>query len=62
LRARTRSVGRPADRPGSGAIRVRRRVEELGRSGGLILAPAYDLEVDVPLANIEVFFAACRPA
>ena len=39
---------------------VRRRVAELGQAGGLILAPAYDLEDDVPLANIEAFFAACR--
>jgi uroporphyrinogen decarboxylase len=38
---------------------VRRRVEELGREGGLILAPAYDLEDNVPLANVEAFFAAC---
>ena len=39
---------------------VRRRVAELGQAGGLVLAPAYDLEDDVPLANIEAFFAACR--
>ena len=39
---------------------VRRRIEELGRPGGLILSPAYDLEEDVPLANVEAFFAACR--
>ena len=39
---------------------VRRRIRELGRHGGLILSPAYDMEEDVPLANVEAFFAACR--
>ena len=38
---------------------VRLRIEQLGREGGLILSPAYDLEGDVPLANIQAFFAAC---
>jgi uroporphyrinogen decarboxylase len=38
---------------------VRRRVVELGPGGGLILAPAYDLEDNVPLANVEAFFAGC---
>ena len=28
----------------------------------LILSPAYDLEDNVPIANIEAFFAACRAA
>jgi len=40
---------------------VRRRAETLGDSGGLILAPAYDLEDNVPVANARAFFAACRP-
>ena len=39
---------------------VRRRIEQLGGAGGLILSPAYDLEANVPLANIEAFFSACK--
>ena len=39
---------------------TRRRIEQLACSGGLILSPAYDMEEDVPLANVEAFFAACR--
>ena len=39
---------------------VRRRIKELSQSGGLIVSPAYDLEDNVPLANIEAFFSACR--
>ena len=38
---------------------VRLRIDQLGREGGLILSPAYDMEDDVPLANVEAFFAAC---
>ena len=40
---------------------VRRRVEELG-PGGLILSPAYDLEENTALGNVEAFFAAVRPS
>ena len=52
----------PFGTPRSVYREVRRRIEELGGTGGLILAPAYDLEDNVPLANIEAFFAACRSA
>lgn len=38
---------------------VHLRTEQLGREGGLILSPAYDLEDDVPLANVEALFAGC---
>jgi len=37
---------------------VRLRLEQLDGSG-LILCPAYDIQDDVPLANVEAFFAAC---
>ncbi len=39
---------------------VRERIETVGRGGGLIISPAYDLEPQdgIPWANIEAFFAA----
>ena len=37
---------------------VRLRLEQLG-GGGLILSPAYDMQDDVPPANVQAFFAAC---
>jgi len=39
---------------------VRERVERLGADGALILAPTHVLEPEVPLANVEAFFEACR--
>jgi uroporphyrinogen decarboxylase len=43
---------------------VRARVKELiacyGQEGGLILSPTHVLEPDVPLANVDAFFAACQ--
>ena len=38
---------------------VRRRIETLGSRGRLILAPAYDLEDNVPVENVLAFFDAC---
>jgi uroporphyrinogen decarboxylase len=35
---------------------VRRRIEELGRGGGFILAPSHNFGDDVPLENILAFF------
>ncbi len=39
---------------------VRERIETVGAGGGLILAPAYDLEPEegIPWENVEAFFAA----
>ena len=52
----TMPFGTPAD--------VRRRVREVidkyGRQGGLIISPTHVLEPEVPLANIDALFAACR--
>jgi len=50
------SFGTPAD------IRaeVRERIATVGRGGGLIIAPAYDLEPaeNIPWANVAAYFAA----
>ncbi|MEI6157325.1 MAG: uroporphyrinogen decarboxylase family protein [Atribacterota bacterium] len=35
---------------------VRQRVEEVGKGGGLVLAPTHVIEPDVPLENIIAFF------
>ena len=52
----TMPFGTPAD--------VRRRVQELitkyGQNGGLFISPTHVLEPEVPLANIDAFFEACR--
>ncbi len=37
---------------------VRERIATVGRGGGLIIAPAYDLEPEVPWHNIQAFFEA----
>ena len=39
---------------------VRLRKKTLGAAGRLILAPAYDLEDNVPLENVLAFFEGCR--
>jgi len=39
---------------------VRELIERHGREGGLILSPTHALEPEVPLANIDAFFDACR--
>ena len=31
-----------------------------GRNGGLMISPTHVLEPEVPLANIDAFFEACR--
>lgn len=38
---------------------VQRTIDQLGQAGGLILSPTHVLEPEVPIANIEAFFAAC---
>ena len=40
--------------------RVRYLIEAYGREGGLILSPTHVLEPEVPLANIDALFDACR--
>ena len=54
--ARLWSWGAPAD------IRaeVRERIATVGKGGGLIIAPAYDLEPaeSIPWANVQAFFDA----
>jgi uroporphyrinogen decarboxylase len=47
-------------RPNPAAIRaqVRERIETVGRNGGLIVGPAYDLEPAIPWENIVAFFQA----
>jgi uroporphyrinogen decarboxylase len=37
---------------------VRERIETVGRGGGLIISPAYDLEPEVPWQNVLAFFEA----
>ncbi len=40
--------------------RVKECIEKYGRSGGLMIAPTHVLEPEVPLANIDALFEACR--
>ena len=37
---------------------VRLRIETVGRSGGLLLAPSHAIQPDVPLENILAFYEA----
>jgi uroporphyrinogen decarboxylase len=50
----------PWGTPGEVRERVRECVDKYGRSGGLIIAPTHVLEPEVPLANIDALFEACR--
>ncbi|MFP4057801.1 MAG: uroporphyrinogen decarboxylase family protein [Candidatus Brocadiia bacterium] len=50
----------PWGSPGDVRARVKACIEKYGREGGLILAPTHVLEPEVPLANIDALFAACR--
>jgi len=52
----TMPFGSPADVKN----RVRELIEKCGRNGGLILSPTHVMEPEVPLANIDAFFGACR--
>ena len=40
--------------------RVREVIDAYGRTGGLMIAPTHVLEPEVPLANIDALFDACR--
>ena len=35
-------------------------IEVFGKNGGIIVAPAHDLEPEVPFANMKAFFDTCR--
>ena len=48
----------PFGTPEQVAAEVRERIREVGRGGGLILAPAHVLGPEVPWENIVAFFAA----
>jgi uroporphyrinogen decarboxylase len=39
---------------------VKRMIREVGRNGGLVLAPTHMLEPEVPWENIHAFVTACR--
>lgn len=39
---------------------VKKRIEELGQDGALILSPTHVLEPEVPIANIHAFVEACK--
>jgi uroporphyrinogen decarboxylase len=58
------TIGTQSTMPFGTADEVRRRVREVidkyGRNGGLIVSPTHVLEPEVPLANIDALFAACR--
>lgn len=52
----TMPFGTPADVK----QRVKEIIEKYGRNGGLMISPTHVLEPEVPLANIDAFFSACR--
>jgi hypothetical protein len=35
-------------------------IEKYGRNGGLMISPTHVMEPEVPIANIDAFFSACR--
>jgi len=57
-------IGTQSTMPWGTPDEVRARVKECigkyGRNGGLMLAPTHVLEPEVPLANIDALFDACR--
>ena len=50
----------PFGTPGDVRNRVKEVIDRYGRRGGLIVAPTHVLEPDVPIANVDAFFDACR--
>lgn len=50
----------PWGTPADVRARVKECIEKYGRNGGLIISPTHVLEPEVPLANIDALFAACR--
>jgi uroporphyrinogen decarboxylase len=55
----TRSV-MPRGTPAAVALEVQRRLREMGRGGGYILAAVHNLQPEVPPANIVALFEAGR--
>lgn len=58
------TIGTQTTMPFGSPDDVRRRVREVidkyGRRGGLIISPTHVMEPEVPLANIDALFDACR--
>jgi uroporphyrinogen decarboxylase len=50
----------PFGTPSDVRARVKEAIEKYGRDGGLMIAPTHVLEPEVPLANIDALFEACR--
>jgi uroporphyrinogen decarboxylase len=50
----------PWGTPADVRARVKEAIDKYGRRGGLIIAPTHVLEPEVPLANIDALFEACR--
>jgi len=50
----------PFDTPEGVRREARRLMQECGRGGGYILAPAHDVPKDAPLANVVALIEACR--
>jgi len=50
----------PWGTPADVRARVRECIDKYGQTGGLMLAPTHVLEPEVPLANIDALFDACR--
>jgi uroporphyrinogen decarboxylase len=46
--------------PGTIESEVKKRIETVGQGGGLVLAPAYDLEPEVKWENVLAFLKAAR--
>jgi uroporphyrinogen decarboxylase len=57
-------IGTQSTMPWGTAEQVRARVKEVidkyGQKGGLIISPTHTLEPEVPIANIEALFDACK--
>ncbi len=50
----------PWGTPDEVRARVKEVIEKYGQEGGLIVSPTHVLEPEVPLANIDALFEACR--
>ncbi len=50
----------PFGKPDDVRARVKEVIDKYGRNGGLIVSPTHTLEPEVPLENIDMFFAACN--
>ena len=50
----------PFGSPSDVRARVKEVMDKYGQNGGLIVSPTHTLEPEVPLENIDAFFAACH--